>query len=153
MARKSPAADRTVDMFSGLTREQEAKEAVHNAKEAIQAEDIQGETSKPAETIEQAADRWRDNAFAVTEHVSKSFGKGMVNQGVYRLTARNGWLFLEQQRLGKDGMAFHWAGIMFPGSDLYELTSVFVKAAKERKSREAMSAEGAKEAKENGQGS
>lgn len=120
MAKKPNAADRTVDIFTGQTNV-EAKEEVLE------------ETAKGSETIEQAAERWRNNAFFTQEVVSKSFGKPETkNQSVYRLTTKDGWTFLEQYRMGKDGMAYHWAGIMFPESDLYEITSVFVRASKEK---------------------
>jgi len=130
---KPSAASRTVDMFSVLTKEQADKQEAAEAASAA-AEDAK-EAPKQAETIEQAAERWRNNAFFTQEHMSKSWGNA-IEKGVFRLTERNGWLFLEQYRNGRDGMAFHWAGVMFPTTDLYELTNVFVKASKAMKERE-----------------
>lgn len=137
-ANKLSAAARTVDMFTRLTAEQVQKQSEAEA-EALKVQEDIADAPKPAEAhsatvgpIEVSADKWRDNAFTMQEFVSKSFGKGDSDKGVYRLTEQNGWLFLEQFRLGKDGKAYHWAGLMFPSSDVNELANVFLKAAKEK---------------------
>lgn len=118
-------------MFTRLTAEQIQKQSEAEA-EALKVQEDIADAPKPAEPIEVSADRWRDNAFTMQEFVSKSFGKGDSDKGVYRLTEQKGWLFLEQYRLGKDGKAYHWAGLMFPSSDINELANVFLKAAKEK---------------------
>lgn len=99
------------------------------------AEDVQ-ELPRQAETIEQAAERWRNNAFFTQEHFSKSFNNSEPGKGVFRLTEKDGNMYLEQFRLGRDGKAFHYAGLMFQSGDLYELTNVFVTASKARKAKE-----------------
>jgi len=127
---KSNASSRTVDMFSGLTRQQvEAEQKALAEEDAVEAH-------KQAESIEQAAERWRANAFFTQEHLSKHFNDGEPGTAVYRLTEKDGWQFLEQFRLGKDGKAYGWTGLMFKDSDLYEITNVFVKASKAKKARE-----------------
>lgn len=113
-------------MFSSLSQEATDKEQLANA--AVDAPDH----TKQAETIEVAAERWRDRAFTSQEHLSKHFNDGVPGKAIYRVTTKNGWSFLEQFRLGKDGMAYSWTGVMFKPDDLYEITGVLVKASKER---------------------
>jgi hypothetical protein len=79
--------------------------------------------------IEDNLDRYRAQAMLAQESVSKNWS-GAKGQGVYRLTRKGEWMYLEQMRLGKDGEAFAWSGVMFPESDMYEITGVMVKASK-----------------------
>ncbi len=131
MARKPSSADRTLSMFSTAA----AGAAKLEDQTTADAEDA----ARPSETIEQAAERWRASAFYTQELVSKLFlepPEAKAGHATFRLTEKDGWLFLEQYRNGKDGMAYHWSGVMFPYSDLYELAGVIVKAAKEKQARE-----------------
>jgi hypothetical protein len=121
-AKKPSAAERTVDMFSGKTKLEEVP---------VATEDVT-ETHKGSETIEEAADRWRDRALELVEHFSKTFGE-VLEGGSYRLSAKNGTLFLEQYRHSGSKSAYGWTGVSFPEADLYEITNVFVKAAKAKK--------------------
>lgn len=120
---KPSAADRTVDLFA-------PKEPTDFYEAATEPEAFKG-----SETIEQAAERWRNNALFTAEHLSKHFNDSQPDTAKYRITVKGDWLFLEQFRLGKDGHAYHWAGLMFQEKDLYEVTSVFVKASKAKKER------------------
>jgi hypothetical protein len=113
---KPKAADRTVDMFTGQTNEQAKQEVIEEAP-------------KGSETILQAAERWRANAFFTAEVFSKSWDTAK-DQTKYRITVKEGHMFLEQFGIGSSD-AYKWCGIMFPTKDLYEITSVFVRAAKE----------------------
>jgi hypothetical protein len=116
---KPSAADRTVDMFTGSTN-----------VEAAEQSDVQDEKREPCPPIEVSAERWRNQAMSVQEHVSKHFNDGEPGRAVFRLTNKDNMMFLEQFRHGKDGKAFHWSGVMFHKDDLYELTNVFVRASK-----------------------
>ncbi len=113
---KPSAADRTVPMFSPV---------VPTTEDATDA-------PRMSETIEVAAERWRNNAFFTQEHLSKHFNESLPGKEKYRLTLKDGWRYLEQFRLDKSGGAYHYAGVMFADENLYELTGLFVKAAKEK---------------------
>lgn len=128
---KPSASDRTIDIFTKQTNVEAAAEA-----------DLDKVEHKPSENIEQAANRWRDNAFFTQETVSKTFAKPpeeKANVSTYRLTEKGAWMFLEEFRNGKDGWAYGWTGIMFRSDSLYELTNVFVRAAKAKKEHEVSS--------------
>lgn len=134
--KKSSAADRTVSLFQEAIQKateptkEEIATAPEDAPEAIKA---------PAETIEQQAQRWRDTAFYGQETVSKHFGVELMDKAgkeTFRLTEKDGWMFLEKYANSKDGMAYHWSGVMFRSESLYELTGLFVKASRERKAKE-----------------
>lgn len=125
---KSQAKDRTIDLFSGKTKEEEIAVALEDIQEPVGA--------KEPETIEQASERWRERCFQTSEYLSKRFGKEAIDGGSYRLTVRGGQMLLEQFRHTESGKgAYGWTGIMFPETDLYDITSVFVKAAKELSKR------------------
>lgn len=124
---KPKAEDRTIDIFSGKTAMEEKSAACEVIEEA----------PKGSETIEQAAERWRATAFWGSEHFSKSWPDRPREKGVYRLTEKDGNLFLEQFVNGTSGNAYKWAGVMFSTSDLYEITSVFVKASKDKQLKES----------------
>jgi hypothetical protein len=111
-------------MFSKLTQQQV------DAEQVALAEEDAKDAPRQAESIERASVRWRDNAFFTQEHMSKHFNNGEAGKAVFRVTEKNGWSFLEQFRLGKDGMAYHWTGLMFRTSDTHELTNVLLKASK-----------------------
>ncbi len=123
--KKKSAADRTVDLFSQAVTDAKDRELLAEAT----VEDTV-EVPRQSESIEQAADRWRQNAFFTQEHLSKHFNAGEPGKAVFRITEKDGWSFLEQLRLGKDGLAYHWTGLMFKTTDTYELTGVLLKAAK-----------------------
>ncbi len=121
--KKPSAADRTIGMFD---------------RPVEPSTDDTGGTVKwvgdgrIAETIEAASERWRNNAFATQEHVSKHFNESVPGTEKYRLTKKEGWWYLEQYRLDKSGAAYHYAGLMFADDNLYELTGLLVKASKEK---------------------
>ncbi len=125
------AVARTVDMFSGHTQ----------AEEAAVAAEVITETYKGSETIEQAAERWRNNAMFTAEHLSKRWPDNVPNTDKFRITQKGDKLFLEKFSLGPNGVsgapptAYHWSGVMFSEDSLYELTNVFVKAAKAKQAR------------------
>lgn len=112
---KPSAAERTVDLFTGQTQAETAKVAIEEPEEA----------PKGSETIEQAAERWRNNAFYTAELFSKH--SDWPNGSKYRLTRKDNLMFLEKFQ-GPDGNAYHWSGVMFDYRDLQVLTEVFVKA-------------------------
>lgn len=124
-AKKSPDADRTIDMFTGKAKDDLV---------VLPVADDAPEEAKPTETIEQAAERWRANAFFAQEQVSKHFKDTEYANSVYRLTEKGDYIFLESFGSG-DGRG-KWTGIMFKSQDLYEITSVFVAAARKKKETE-----------------
>ena len=127
MAKKSPASERTIDMFAGV------KDVVTPNEIESSTEDTH-EAPKSSETIEQAADRWRATAFYAAEFFSKSWGD--VKDGTkYRLTTKDGMMFLETFGI-RSGKAYSWSGVSFPQADLYEITSVFVKASRTKQEQE-----------------
>jgi hypothetical protein len=138
--RKSNATDRTVDIFSGKSREDEAQAEAEDVKEA----------PRLSENIEQAADRWRANAMFTAEHFSKHYDSSEPEIETFRLTSKDGNMFLEKFSSDKKGKAYHWSGVMFREDSLYELTNVFVKAAKSKRDRERLGISG--EESSNGQG-
>jgi len=113
---KPDAKSKTVDMFTGKTQ----------LEEALSASEVIEETPRGSETIEQAAERWRQNAFYTNEFMSKRFTESVPETAKFRLTKKDGAVFLEKFQLGKDGYAYHWSGVMFKESDMDEITSVFV---------------------------
>lgn len=128
MRKLSPAPDRTVDMFSGKTREQETEEA-----ERIQAGlDVAAEAKEKGLTIEQAADKYRANAFTLAEFTSGAFGDEAAAESQYRVTRKNGWLYLERTGVARGGVgAYSYAGLMFPEGELEKLARVFVAAVRD----------------------
>ncbi len=131
MSRRS-AADRTIDIF--------AQAAMSKVEDASTEDTV--DRSKPGESIEEASERWRATAFYGLELVSKHFNdEEKPDIATFRLTVKpdskgKEWMFLEQFRNSNGSKAYHWSGVMFPYSDLYELAGVVVKAAKEKQSRE-----------------
>ncbi len=128
---KPSAADRTLSMFST------AAAGAANLEDATKAD--AEDTARVGEPIEVSAERWRANAFYTQELVSKLFlepPEARTGHATFRITQKNDWMFLEQFRNGKDGQAYHWSGVMWPASDLYELAGVILKAAKEKQARE-----------------
>ncbi len=138
---KPSAADRTLDLYAKAVIAAAPKIEDATNEDALDKPRQAGPNGPNGpETIETASRRWRDNAFYGQELLSKHFNdapEDKANTATFRLTSKDGWLFLEQYRHGKDGMAYHWSGVMFPYSDLYELAGVIVKAAKEKQSRES----------------
>ena len=118
------ASDRTIDMYTGSTNLEASEQS--DAKE----------TAKSSETIEQMADRKRASMVFTAEHLSKHWNKNLPSTEKFRLTTKDGLMFLEKLELGSKGEAYAWSGVMFREESLYELTSVFVKASKDRQSTE-----------------
>jgi len=120
-----PAADRTVDMFTGKTK----VEAVSAAVEAVQ------DTEKGERvSMEADADRMREQAFRVQEWSTKNFGRPEAEGNTYRLTRSGEHYYLEilsKRPGGKEAYAYH--GNMFHERDLFAIANVFVEAAKAKK--------------------
>lgn len=128
--RKPSAASRTVDLFSGKTAMEEAE-----AEAMAKAEDVEEHHRPLAEPIEKVMDARRDNCFEYQESLSKLWDSNPNEK--FRLTRKGDWMFLETIR-HKDGKeAYAWTGVMFRYDSLYEITSVFYAAAKEKKASEA----------------
>lgn len=118
---KPSAADRTLGMFD-----------VPKPPE-LHTEDTQlSEASRSNENIEQAAERWRANAFFTQEHLSKHFNESLPGKEKYRLACNDKWYYLEQFRLDGKGGAYHYCGLMFAEENLYELTGLLVKASRDK---------------------
>lgn len=116
------AADRTIDIFTGKTKE----ETIFAAQE-----DLQDVHREPFTGIEGESDRWRDSAFTGQQWTTDVFynGDAKANQlacsnSGYRMTKRGGWIYLE--RIANPGNASSYAGVMFPEVDLDKLAGAFV---------------------------
>jgi hypothetical protein len=134
--RKPLAADRTIDIFTGKSN--------HDALE-VAIEDVEEQDSKivrSSETIEQAADRWRNQAFTGQEWTTLLFGKAEAGENQYRTSIRDGYCYLEKQGYTKVGRAYSYAGVMFPEDDLPRLARVMVDAAKAYLDRKKNNADG-----------
>ncbi len=124
-ARKFRAEDRTVDMFSGSTREEEARAAI---------EEVPQEQRQEYRGIEGEEDRWADSAFRGQEWTTKLFYTSSEQHqtacaaSAFRLTMKGGWMYLEKKE-GQQDKAFHYAGVMFTETDLWLLTQTLVKKA------------------------
>jgi hypothetical protein len=128
---KPSAASRTLDIFSGKTKQEEQDEALRVRTNA----DVR-ESEKSKETIEEAADRWRAAAFVGQEWTCQHFGKPDHSGRKYRLSLKDGWLYLEWQDTADKGKnAYHYGGLMLPEEAVVELANVIVQAAREYKSR------------------
>lgn len=124
--RLSPAADRTIDIFTNKTKA-EIEEAAN--------EDIRLEPKLP-ETIEEASERWRRVAFQGAEWTTKLFGRPEATENQYRGTVKSGYFYLEKTGNGRTisstgGNAYSYAGVMFPEEDLPKLATVIVGAARD----------------------
>jgi hypothetical protein len=151
---KPPAEARTIDMFSGRTKAEE------QVPPSVSEEDTMEHRDSGEPTIEEACDRYRAQAFIGQEWTSKFFpnsntGGGLQTEGVpaqvsdqtdtacqgtasdakerFRLSCKAGWLYLEQLRSTPQGKAYHYAGVMFPENSLEELTHLFVRCARDRR--------------------
>jgi hypothetical protein len=122
-SRKPKAEDRTIDIFSGKTKLEEGQ-----VGEVIES------TNQGSETIEEAAERWRANAFYTQETWSKTHPeptKPLLSK--FRLTESGELMLLEKFTMDATGLgSSHWTGVMFKQDDLYELTSCLVRASKKR---------------------
>lgn len=136
-SKKSPANLRTIDLWTKKTQEEEL----------LALQNDLTESPRGSETIEQAAERWRANAFytqilASKHHESEPSEK--TDLGTFRITSAKelpGWWFLERFGNGKDGKAYSWTGVMFRDEDTYELASVVLKLARSKKDKEGGSDE------------
>lgn len=122
----SKAKDRTVDMFSGKTPEEELNEA-ERIKQGLDNVE-QPKESNPA--IEANVDRWRASAFAGREFVSKHFGLESAQENQYRWSIDKGVAYLEKTATGGSG-AYSYAGVFLPEGDLPTIARVTVDAAKD----------------------
>lgn len=123
---KPKASDRTVDMFSGTTPEEDKNEAERIQQGLDNVE--QPKDANPA--IEANVDRWRASAFAGREFVSKHFGLEQAQENQYRISVENGVIYLEKTATGGSG-AYSYAGVFLPEGDLPVLARLFVDAAKD----------------------
>lgn len=121
---KAKASDRTISFLTGLTNEE--------AKLNTDVEEAPDPEDKP-KSIEEAAEKWRANAFFTAEHFSKHFNEGKEGKEVFRLTEKDGHMFLEKMTCGDSGKAYHWCGVMFRTENLGELGELFYRVAKEKK--------------------
>lgn len=119
------AEERTVDMFTGKSREDEKNEAQH----LIDDRDLGESTREKVETIEQAADSRRETAFQGQQWTTKHFGIPDAQGRQFRVSIRQGWCYLEQTD-GNGGGAYHYAGVMFPEYSLPRLCDCLVPAAR-----------------------
>jgi hypothetical protein len=136
-AKKSPAADRTIDLFSGKTAEDEE----HETTQIQEAEDAKNDVSEGSPHIEDNLDRYRDKAFEVQEWSNKYFPKadgGVGGPGSsWRLNRRKidgktYWLLEKVWTAEAGGKAASYLSMMFldePGS-LFNLADVVVAAAR-----------------------
>lgn len=124
MATKKPtgpvrptAAERTVPMF----------------QEPV-AEYVEGEAKGERLTIEQDANRLRDNAFTGQEWASKVFGSGESDENDYRVSFKNDHYYVEELRKepGKKE-AYGYFGLMVHKRNLMNLTTALVLAARAQK--------------------
>lgn len=132
---KITASKRTVGLFDGKTDEEKAIEAERIKQDA----DIAGSEERgPAETIEEASDRYRRNAFVGQEWTTRHFGDPCDGTEEYRLSIDNGWMYLERtersertERQADSGGAFSYRGL-FLGKlpSLGRLLKVLVEAYK-----------------------
>src|SRR5688500_13369080 len=114
MPSKKSASDRTVDMFSGKTQEE-----LNNEAERIkQGLDVVEQPKRPV-TIEEAADKWRANAFVTQEWCSLLFGNPKAEEHQFRVTVKDGMAYLEKTAYGPGSNgAWSYASIMLPEGDL-----------------------------------
>lgn len=129
--RKPVAADRTVDMFTGKTKLDEAAvgETSLNGADLDKVEKAEG---SPA--IEDNCDRWRSKALEVQECLDLVINTASLeHQGApvrFRLTAR-GDLFCLERMEGQPPWSY--LGITLRRSQLRPLTEALVKVCKELK--------------------
>jgi hypothetical protein len=147
--KKPSAAERTADMFTGRTSQEGSLPSLASPADAA-------DVVKPvADSLEERADRYRAQAFEGQEWTSTLFGNYPVDASLdvstkapssegahtveqakdhrseWRLSSKNGWLYLEQLRLGRGNTcAYHYAGVMFPESEVMKLADVIVQAAR-----------------------
>lgn len=125
---KKKATDLTISFLDGKTDEERAYEAERIKQGLDLVSQDAGRTGSP--TIEDNADRYRANAFSGQEWTSKHFGDAAATSNQYRLSTKNGMMYIEQSRtLGING-AYGYTGLMLPEQDLPALARVVVDAAK-----------------------
>lgn len=125
---KPKAADRTVDMFSGKTKEEEIQAAT---------EDVQDAPRAPFEGILGEVDRWRENAFQGQQWTQDVFFDGDPEKAQkssscdgYRLSSYGSYLYLESVRTEAPGKEVRsYAGFMFPKCDVSKLLKSWLQAA------------------------
>ena len=136
------AEDKTIDMFSGVTRLEEIQAAI---------EDVQV-TEKGFKPMSEMVEAWRNQAFEGQEWTSRNFYNGSaqqhqehssvstgLNQGTtsavsaFRLSKSNSWMYLESMRSKNAGESWYgYTGLMFPELDFWALVDVFLRSAKEK---------------------
>ncbi len=124
---KPKASDRTVDLFSGKTKEEENNEA-ERIKQGL--DNVEQSKAGPV-TIESNADRYRASAFSGQEWTSLLFGHPKAQEHEYRVSVKDGYAYLEKTAAtpATNG-AYHYAGVMVPEGDLPRLATVIVAAAR-----------------------
>ena len=161
MKKKLSADLRTVDMFSGKTQAEAIEAAEAMASGADNQEALRGPAKSIEEEADRyrtqafIGQEWTSKNFPSTnesvvdassnrtamlssqavsgeKQSSPTAGKGQP-LSAFRLSMKNGWLYLERLGLTKDGIAYSYAGLMFPKEDLFLLTDAIVATAREVK--------------------
>ncbi len=127
MATKTPkpsAADRTISLFgspqaSGSEPEREIE---------VIADDVKDGERK---TLEEDADRLRDNAFKGQEWTTKFFGRPEANGNEYRVTRKGDFFYMETLSK-KPGTrdAYSYTGVMIHVDDFFNFATPIVHAAR-----------------------
>ncbi len=116
MAKKSSAAERTIDLFAPV------------APEAPVEAPMVGRVS-----MEEDADRNRDKAFQVQEWATSAFGSPDATGNQYRLSHRGEHYYLECLAKFPGANSSHaYTGFMVHERDLLAATTVLVRAVRER---------------------
>lgn len=127
-APKASAADRTVDMFAAP-----AQLDPERAPEVLQ-EESKGERV----SMEEDANRTREQAFQVQEWSTKYFGSPDAQGNEYRLSHKRDHYYLEMlSKLPGAKSAHGYSGYMIHERDLFAIANLVVAAAREKKAKEA----------------
>lgn len=128
--KKSPAADRTVDMFTKTVSVTPIEERT------IEQEEASTHTGdrKP---LEDDHERQRAIAFQGQEWTSKYFGSFDAPGNEYRVSHKGEHYYLETLAKLPDGKeAYGYTGVMVHDRDLYKMVEVLVRAVRDKQARE-----------------
>ncbi len=125
---KIKAEDKTVDMFTGKTKEEVANET-ERIKQGLDLVE-QPKATGPV-TIESAVDRNRASAFVGQEWTTLLFGHPRSEEHEFRVSLKDGMAYLEKTAAGPGtNGAWSYAGIMLPEGDLPRMAAVIVRATR-----------------------
>lgn len=103
------------------------------APEAIEEQEKEGERV----SMEEDADRMREQAFVGQEWSTKYFGSREAPASEYRVSLRGEYYYLETlSKAHGQVSAYGYVGLMVHESDMYNLTACLVKAVRDKQSRE-----------------